>query len=93
MTTNLQQLCPVTSTQIALVQRLLGGIWKLVILWRLSEGIKRFGVLQSTRFSLIKTRSISELLTSAKLTYAILPAKPAATSGRYLIAPDNIAVR
>ena len=46
MTTKPQRLCPVTSTQIALVQRLLGGKWKLVILWRLSEGIKRFGVLQ-----------------------------------------------
>ncbi len=41
-----RSLCPVTASQMAVIQRLVAGKWKFAILWRLSEGTRRFGELQ-----------------------------------------------
>ncbi len=43
---SLRGFCPVTSDRLALVQKLIAGKWKLLILCRLSEGTKRFCELQ-----------------------------------------------
>lgn len=39
-------ICPATAANMAVAQRLIAGKWKFVILWRLSEGTKRFNELQ-----------------------------------------------
>ncbi|TWH48394.1 HxlR family transcriptional regulator [Sporomusa sp. KB1] len=43
---NLRGLCPVTNATLTVAQRLVTGKWKFTILWRLSEGTRRFSELQ-----------------------------------------------
>ncbi|MBP2663356.1 MAG: HxlR-like helix-turn-helix [Firmicutes bacterium] len=45
-TQNLRGLCPVTNATLTVAQRLVTGKWKFIILWRLSEGTRRFSELQ-----------------------------------------------
>jgi len=45
-TQNLRGLCPVTNATLTVAQRLVTGKWKFTILWRLSEGTRRFSELQ-----------------------------------------------
>ncbi|SDD58818.1 winged helix-turn-helix transcriptional regulator [Sporomusa acidovorans] len=42
----LRGLCPVTNATLTVAQRLVTGKWKFIILWRLSEGTRRFNELQ-----------------------------------------------
>ena len=48
--------CPVTATV-----RLIGGKWKMIILWCISNGINRFGELQRAIPSITKKMLTSEL--------------------------------
>ncbi len=43
---NLRGLCPVTNATLTVAQRLVTGKWKFTILWRLSEGTRRFSELK-----------------------------------------------
>ena len=45
-TQNFRGLCPVTNATLTVAQRLVTGKWKFIILWRLSEGTRRFNELQ-----------------------------------------------
>lgn len=62
--TNYQTICPVTAARMAVAQKLLAGKWKFVILWRLSDGTKRFNELQKMLPSIsqgILTQQLREL--------------------------------
>ena len=68
--------CPVTATM-----QLIGGKWKIIILWAISNGVNRFGLLQRSIPSITKKMLTSELraletegLISRKV-YAVVPPK------------------
>lgn len=74
-------ICPITAANMAIAQRLVAGKWKFVILWRLSEGVKRFNELQKMLPSIsqgILTQQLRELERDGivhRKIYKVIPPK------------------